>query len=134
MTNINMRWWLAMGVGACLVLAGCGGGDGNDGDGEADVDVTGTWTGTIHKENDTGTGTIVLAQNGTDVTGTETDTWSQRAGVTGRVTGTVDGHSVSLTVVDESVSQISAQVSGDTMTCTWTNNDGDSGTAEFERQ
>ena len=131
MRNTAAKLAMAWLMGAGLALVGCGGDD--DG-GASTVDVTGTWTGTIQKENDAGTGTMILVQNGTDVTGTETDTWSQRAGVTGRVTGTVDGHSVSLTVVDESVSQISAQVSGDTMTCTWTNNDGDSGTAEFERQ
>lgn len=136
-TPTRLLWILLMGT--CLALVGCeddGGGNDSNGTSESNVDVTGTWTGTIvdTTQNETGTGTMVLTQNGTSVAGTQTATWSQRASGTTRVTGSVNGSTVTLTFADEAVTQMSAQVSGNSMACTWTSQEGNSGTAALTRR
>lgn len=129
MRNRTTRQMMALLIGACLALVGC---EGDDGGGDSNVDVTGTWTGTVVKtaNNETGTATLVLTQSGTSVTGTEHDTWTQSAGVQ----GSVNGSTVTLTVRDDVGTYVSAQVSGNSMACTWTSGDGTSGTGTLTRQ
>ena len=129
MQSITTRLMMTMLIGACLAFVGC---EGDDSGGDSNVDVTGTWTGTVVKttNNETGTATLVLTQSGTSVSGTEHDTWTQSAGVQ----GSVNGSTVSLTVNDDVGTYVSAQVSGNSMTFTWTSGDGTSGTGTLTRQ
>ncbi|HOW97528.1 MAG TPA: hypothetical protein P5567_02710 [Kiritimatiellia bacterium] len=128
MRNKILAMLMSLWMGAGLVLVGCeddGGGD------DSPVDVTGTWTGEIVKESgETGTGTLILVQNGTNVTGTDHDTWTANAAVQ----GSVDGRNVELTIMDDVGTHLSGHVSGDRMDYTWTSGDGTSGSGTLTRQ
>ena len=116
-------------IGVSLFIIAC---DGGGGDGDSTVDVTGTWTGAIVKTTtqENGTATLVLIQDGTNVTGTEQDTWTARAAVQ----GTVSGRNVELTIMDDVGTRLSGEVSGNTMACTWTSGDGTTGTGTLLRE
>jgi len=116
-------------IGISLFTVAC---DDGGGDGDATVDVTGTWTGAIVKTTtqENGTATLVLIQDGTNVTGTEQDTWTTRAAVQ----GTVSGRNVDLTIMDDVGTRLSGEVSGNTMVCTWTSGDGTTGTGTLLRE
>lgn len=123
------RGWLMGLMGLTLVgtlPAGCE----NEGE-DSDVDVTGTWSGTIENttSDETSDATLDLVQDGTNVTGTTGTGWGASS-----VTGAVSGSSVSLTISGETATEVDADVAGDSMTATWSNDDGASGTAELERE
>lgn len=106
-------------ISTALALGGCGGGD--DGPGNASADVTGAWAVSITTDaGSSASGSMTLGQNGSSVQGT-------LAG--DPVSGSMSGNQLALTDVaaDGFTVDITATVSGNTMTGTWAANNGTKG-------
>ena len=107
-------------ISTALALSGCGGGD--DDPGNPSADVTGTWAVSITTDaGPSASGSMTLGQNGSSVQGT-------LAG--DRVAGSMSGNQLALTDVatDGFTVDITATVSGNTMTGTWVAHNGSKGT------
>ena len=117
---MKATWRMLAAVGVALVLAGCGGSDDDDGGSAANnADVTGNWTGTWVNTatGDTGVWTMVLAQTGDTVTGTDQVDGTNDGVVSGLVEGNV--FSYSITEGADLVETGELTVDGDTMSGTW---------------
>ena len=114
-TTIVMSALMAAALAACNDDGGSGGGGGGDGNG-----VRGTWNGTgnyVHNNVPISQFTLNLGQSGDEVSGTYAIKRDARDLMTGRVSGSVSGDQISLTMNPHGSAE--GTYSGDSMSLEW---------------